>query len=169
MLTLEKLASMENVKEEYRKAFLLNLFQKICVRMNRNPTLHDNVLTLFRQTHNECETIRAIIKRELSYDLSTEEAEIMQPWFFANLKKNKIRKPISTETKQALCESQNWECAICGEKLGNDLSKIHVDHIIPFVLVGDELENNYQALCPFCNSCKSAHTDYIFKKLLKII
>lgn len=93
MLSLEELASMENVKEEYKKAFLLNLFQKICVRTNRDPVLRMNVQTLFRQTHNECETICAIIKRELNYEISKEEAETMQPWFIAHLKKSKTRKP----------------------------------------------------------------------------
>ena len=54
---------------------------------------------------------------------------------------------------------------ICGEPLGPVMAKIHVDHIIPWKLVGDELNDNYQALCETCNECKSARTDYIFKAL----
>lgn len=57
MLTLDELASMENIKEEYKKTFLLNLFQKMCVRMERDKSLRENIQTLFRQTHDECGTI----------------------------------------------------------------------------------------------------------------
>lgn len=169
MLTLDELASVDKIKEEYKRTFLLNIFQKICVRMERDKKLRENIRTLFRQTHNECLTIRAIVKRELKYELSQDEAKIMLPWFIANLKKRITRKPVSIDMKQKLCEAQNWNCAVCGESLGNDLSEIHVDHIIPFALVGDELPNNYQALCVTCNLSKSAHTDYIFKSLLNLI
>lgn len=101
--------------------------------------------------------------------MTRDEAEIIKPWFIAYLRKCTRRKPISTELKRQLCEKQDWKCRVCGEYLGENLSEIHVDHIIPFALVGDELKNNYQALCATCNLCKSAHTDYIFKSLLKII
>lgn len=169
MFTLDELASNETIKEEYKKTFLLNLFQKICVRMERDESLRENIQTLFRQTYDTCGTIRALFMRELKYELTEDEAEIVRPWILANLRKSNKRKPIPIELKQKLCREQNGKCRVCGESLGINLTEIHVDHIIPFALVGDELENNYQALCSTCNLCKSAHTDYIFKSLLKII
>ena len=63
---------------------------------------------------------------------------------------------------------QNGRCVVCGELFDKDLSKVHIDHIIPWMLVGDELKNNYQCLCETCNECKSAHTDYMFRNLIKL-
>ena len=128
MLTLEELASNEKIKEEYKKTFLLNIFQKLCVRMERNASLRENIQTLFRQTKNESETIRAIIVRELNYKLSAEEAEIIKPWFLANLKKSKDRKKLPNELKRKLCMEQDWKCGICGESLGQDLSDVSTEN-----------------------------------------
>ena len=151
MFTLDELASNERI------------------RMERDKSLRERIQTLFRQTYDECKTIRAVFMHELKYELTEDEAETIRPWFIANLRKCNKRKTISVDDKQELCKKQNWKCAVCGETIGQSLVDIHVDHIIPFVLVGDELKDNYQALCATCNLCKSAHTDYIFRSLLKII
>lgn len=168
MATLEELASNDEIKAEYRKTFLLNLFQKICVRMNKDEKYHERVKTVFRQTKDRKQTTAALIKNALGYDLSSEDAELMSKWFSANLKKQNSRKPIPLSVKMDLYKKQDGKCMVCGEDLGNDWSKIHVDHIIPWKLVGDELENNYQDLCDTCNECKSARTDYIFKNMIKL-
>ncbi len=170
MISLEELAASEEVRQEYKKAFLLNMFQKICVRMERNPQFKAKVKNLFRQSYDKCDTVSAIIRNELKYDeLSSEDAAIMQMWFEANLRKTSRRKVIPQEVKERLYKSQNGKCVVCGEELGNDWSKIHVDHIIPWKLVGDELADNYQDLCETCNECKSARIDYLFKNLIKLI
>ena len=55
---------------------------------------------------------------------------------------------------------------ICGCELGDNWSKIHVDHVVPWELVGDELENNFQDLCEKCNEEKNASTNYIFLRMI---
>lgn len=92
----------------------------------------------------------------------------MCEWILAHLRKSDKRKRFTTEYKQELYNKQKGKCMVCGEPLGNDFSKIHIDHIIPWVLVGDEIPNNYQCLCETCNESKSCHTDYIFKSLLNL-
>ena len=166
MPTLEQLATTEQIKEEYRKTFLLNLFQKLCIKMNKNVAYRKKNLVLYRQSCDCVETTRIIIKKEFTYDLDLEEAQIIHKWLSAYFKKSTSRKRISQETKLWLYERQSGKCIICGEDLGKDWSDIHVDHIIPWMLVGDELEDNYQLLCDTCNQCKSSRTDYIFKSLL---
>jgi hypothetical protein len=167
--TLLEFATDEQIRQEYQKSFMLNMFRKICVNMKNDPKYKVKIQTLFRESHNKCMTTQIIIKNKFNYDLTFDEAKIMSSWFAANLKKSNQRKRLPLSLKIELFDKQNGKCAVCGEDLGNDWSKIHVDHIIPWTLVGDELENNYQNLCETCNECKSASTDYIFKNLIKLI
>ena len=109
------------------------------------------------------------MKKHTDCDLSQKDSIAMLEWFEANFHKLSRRKPISNEIRKDLVLKQKNCCAVCGELFGNDPSKIHIDHIVPWKLVGDELKNNFQALCETCNECKSAKTDYIFKRIMKLI
>ena len=169
MPPLEDFATNEQIKAEYKKTFLLNLFRKLCVRMNKDIGYKAKIQNLFRQTFNKVETTKIIIKKEFNYDLCQEEAELMCDWIWANMKKASRRKPIPFSKKKELYDRQKGKCMICGEELGDDWSKIHVDHIIPWSLVGDELQDNYQDLCDTCNECKSARTDYIFRSMIDLV
>ena len=169
MATLEELASIEHIREEYNKTLLLNMFKKVVVRMYRDSEYKKRIRKLFQQSTNVSDTVCAIIKKAFNVDLSPKDAETMSVWFKANLRKKSQRKPIPVEIKKQLYIKQKGKCMVCGEELGNDFSKIHVDHIIPWKLVGDELDNNYQDLCETCNECKSASTDYVFKSMINLI
>lgn len=169
MPTLLDLATDEQIREEYQKSFMLNMFRKICVKMKNDNAYKTKLQTLFRETFDKSITTKSIIKKEFDYDLSNAEAKTMQLWFDAHFKRSSHRKTIPLSVKKKLFENQHGKCAVCGESLGEDWSKIHIDHIIPWTLVGDELEDNYQNLCETCNECKSASTDYIFKNLIKLI
>ena len=168
MPTFEQIANIEQIKEEYKKTFLLNIFQKLCIKMNNNYLIKNRMLTLFRQSNDQLETTKIIISKTFNYDLNDEDAALVKSWLHAYFKKSNIRKNIPTSIKHKLYEEQNGKCIICEENLGTDWSKIHVDHIIPWILVGDELPNNYQLLCDTCNQCKSSRIDYIFKSLLHL-
>lgn len=165
MSDLEELLNSEEVKREYRKAFLLCMFQKICAKMERNKDFEIEIRNLFRQRS----PVKSIIHKFLKCEISDNDAKLMWTWFDANLNKSDERKKIPHSVKESLYKKQDGKCAICGEELGNDWSKIHVDHIIPFKLVGDELADNYQDLCESCNSCKNAQIDFVFKSVLKLV
>lgn len=169
MIRLEELLASDEIKKEYRKTFLLCMFQKICTKMERNKDFKVRIHTLFRQSSDYSITAKAIIQNVLKYEISNNDAALISTWFEANLKKSSQRKPIPLSIKRSLYEKQEGKCVICGESLGKDWSKIHVDHIIPFKLVGDELSDNYQDLCDTCNSAKNDRTDFIFKSMLKLI
>lgn len=168
IVNLEELLATDEIKKEYRKTFLLCMFQKICTKMERNKDFKIEIKTLFRQSSDYPITVKAIIQNILKYEISMDDATLMSTWFKANLKKSNVRKTIPG-LKEKLYKIQNGRCMICDEKLGSDWSKIHVDHIIPFKLVGDELSDNYQDLCDKCNASKNARTDFIFKSMLKLI
>lgn len=169
MISLEELASNEEIKEEYRRTFLLNILQKFVGRMRREDTYRLHVNNLYKQSTDKVITSKVILNNDFKYDATESDAVLFNRWVTAHLKKTDRRKGFSDSFKKELFEKQKGICAVCGEALGTDFSKIHVDHIIPWTLVGDELEDNYQYLCSTCNECKSCHTDYIFKNLIKLI
>lgn len=169
MMTFEQIAADENVRKEYKKSFLLNMFKKIVIRMNRDNNFKQHVRKLFLQSTDVLITTKVLISGSFDFNLDEDDSMLMSSWFKAYFQKNDRRKPFTIEFKKRLYVAQHGICMVCGEPLGNDMSKIHVDHIIPWMLVGDELKDNYQCLCETCNECKSAHTDYIFKNLLKLV
>ena len=170
MDSLDSLLDNSIVREEYKKTVLLTMFKKMCVKMNSDALYRQRIRNLYRQTSDRIMTTRILIQKEYDVCLSDSESAMVTLWFLANFRKKTRRNSKYTcETvKKELWERQNGKCPSCGELLGRDWSKIHVDHIIPFVLVGDELEDNYQDLCEVCNECKSARVDYLFGKLTKI-
>lgn len=158
--------NQDAVKKEYEKAYLLNLFKKICLRMNKDEKYKNKVKQLFKEAgENKHKIVKVLIRNDLHQEIDDEQALLIASWFIAYFQKNSVRKPLSGYKKD-LINKQNGICLACGEPLGSNLEEIHVDHIIPFALVGDELKNNYQALCHMCNLCKSASTDYLFRNLI---
>lgn len=168
MVSLEKLLKDENVVKEYRKTFLLNLFQKFCSKMDKDEKFRSHIRQIYRESVNKIETTQVLIKKHLDCEVSLEDSKMIQLWIDANLKKTSKRKIIPLSLKNDLIKKQSGRCVACGEMFDTDLSKVHVDHVIPWKLVGDELNDNFQALCETCNECKSAKTDYIFKCLMKL-
>ncbi len=165
----KQISTSSNIKEEYQKAFLLNMFQKICAKMQIDASYKDSILDWFLQSDDSVSTACSIIQRTYNYEMSQSEAELMNSWFTAYRRKSNVRKAIPLRVKQDLYKKQAGKCAVCGEPLGQNWGVIHVDHIIPWVLVGDELDNNYQVLCHTCNQCKSSKTDFVFKSLMKLV
>ncbi len=170
MKSLDCILDQPDVRDLYKRTLLLSIFKKICVKMNNDSGYKSKIHTLFRETFDPIITVKRIIEQECDTSLEREELAILLPWFVAHLRKKPQRNPSFTNisAKKALYEKQNGICASCGEPLGTQWNKIHVDHIIPFMLVGDELEDNYQALCSTCNECKSNKTDFLFQKLIKL-
>lgn len=158
----------EMIGIEYEKAKQLLVFEKLCRQMERSKEYDARIRTLFRQSTNAAITTKALFQNEYNFELRPDDAARMASWINARLLKQPTRKSISQETKSALVKSQNGECAICGCRIEEYSSKTHVDHIVPWVLVGDELENNYQALCEDCNHKKSNDVSFIFKSMINL-
>lgn len=169
IVSIESLLFREEVQKEYRKTLLLNMFKKLVQAMNSDTGYRNKIKKLYSQSVNPIETTSIIFKKKYSLLLEDSDSNLVHSWIVAYFKKALKRKTISIDVKMQLLKQQNGKCAVCGKELGNDFSRIHVDHVIPWVLVGDELDNNYQVLCDFCNECKSSRTDYVFKHLIHLI
>lgn len=168
MITLDELAHDEQICEEYKKTLLLTMFKKICFHMQSDAVYRMKIVNLYKQSPKWDITVQSLVEREFSCKLSVDEARLMSGWLIANFRKKPNRKSLSLELKKELYRNQGGRCKACGEPLGDNMSKIHIDHIIPWILVGDELEDNYQDLCEACNECKNSRVDYLLLKKLKI-
>lgn len=169
MPTLEEYASDNVIKQEYRKTLLLNMFRKIVSKMNQDTVFKQHVHKLYLQSTDIVVTTRVLFEKHFQFKLFDSEVSVVASWMNAYFTKSNVRKRIPNTLVSQLIASQDGKCAICGEPLGANMKAVHVDHIVPFALVGDELDNNYQCLCSTCNQSKSAHIDYIFKSLIKLI
>ena len=102
------------------------------------------------------------MKRYCGINLPEKDNLIMTEWIYDYLSKKDARASVPKERKTALLEKQSYCCACCGISI--DLANSHYDHDIPWTFVGDELENNYQMLCSYCNEHKSSRPYYMLKR-----
>lgn len=166
MTQLTELIKNTSVVEEYEKAFWLKQFGNICKRMDSDIKYKSRILQLYKESHDEDLTTRSIVEKETGYSVNDRYARIISLWMKAHFRKKNSRNGIPFAVKKELFKKQEGKCVICGCELGNNWSKIHVDHIVPWDLVGDELEDNFQDLCEKCNEEKNASTNYIFLRMI---
>lgn len=103
----------------------------------------------------DLEAAEAVVQKICHCRLSEEDAAWMAECLKAFFSKRDSRKAIGADEKMRLLHKQNLRCAICGAPI--DERTAHVDHIIPWDYVGDNLNNNLQGLCSDCNQTKSNH------------
>ena len=166
MIQLTELMKNDSIVKEYEKAFWLKQFGDICKKMDLDTKYRNRILQLYRESHDENVTTRSIIEKETGHVVSDKYVMIISKWMKAHFRKKNSRNGIPLIVKKELFMKQNGKCVICGCELGDNWSKIHVDHVVPWELVGDELENNFQDLCDKCNEEKNASTNYIFLRMI---
>ena len=149
---------------ELRKAQLLTKFAKLCAKIKKDDGFRRRVKDLYLGSFDQKKTLCSIYRNECHVDLNEEETQLIYRCFDAFLKKNDYRKRFSDDFRERLIFQQDGQCAICKCLISNEfVNKVHVDHIIPWQLVGDELDDNYQALCPKCNREKHSSLDYLLR------
>nr|WP_306442378.1 HNH endonuclease signature motif containing protein [Clostridium butyricum] len=109
--------------------------------------------------------LRELIRSIVSMTLQNDEYEYIFTLIIAYLRKSDVRKKINDYEKDYLLIKQGYKCEMCHCKI--NMTNLHIDHIIPFKLVGDELKDNYQLLCEQCNLNKSSNVNYYLKTIVK--
>ncbi|MCL2745458.1 MAG: HNH endonuclease, partial [Planctomycetaceae bacterium] len=72
--------------------------------------------------------------------------------------------PKSLSVKERLYKEQNGKCNACGVEF--EIRNLVIDHIQPSSKGGGDYYENYQLLCPSCNSIKGNRTmEYVRMKL----
>lgn len=151
-----------NAVEEAR---ILGIFKAFCEN-NDSVELKARIRNILAISKNPINTIKEIIKREQKILLNELESKRVYELILAFLNKKSFRSSIDKETKASMLITQKHKCAICDCNIDTNY---HLDHIVPFKYVGDNLENNLQLLCQKCNEAKKDSLDYQIKYLLKLI
>lgn len=153
------------IKNAIQEAVNLGRFKSFCDK-NVTGEAKRKIRKIYHYTVNPIETTQNMFKNEFDVTISDAEAERLFTLISAFLNKSAYRKAIGNAIKKSLLQSQLHHCAICGCDID---MHAQVDHIVPFKLVGDELENNLQMLCTECNLKKNASLDYQVRFLLKLL
>ena len=146
------------------RALLLGTFETICKEIKRKQTATEE-LSRFRKSSNPVFVTKGIVERYVGCVLSDDEYEQLYLYLKAFFRKNNQRKTFPNAFKEELLKKQKWKCPYCGKEI--DLTKAHLDHIIPWDFVGDELAENYQMLCTICNEKKGTSSYFEFITLLQ--
>ena len=141
---------MDALHLEIREAIL----QVICKKMKKDPSYFNKVKNMYFEYDNETAASK-ILHNLCKCQLSHNDLIWLNDCLKAAMEKRDRRKPITEDIKKDLLKKQNGKCQIC--KCPIDMTNLHVDHIIPWDFVGDELHDNFQGLCTDCNLGKSNH------------
>lgn len=117
-----------------------------------------DVKNRYRNSADHIQVTKLIVKKYIGGVFREKDYALFYRLIDARLRKKQDRKPFSNELKAALLVSQDSRCRICSSEI--NLKTAELDHIVPWSLVGDELDNNLQMLCIKCNRRKSATVDY---------
>ncbi len=144
------------------QTLLLFVLEEVCQKLKYNPELKAQVRSDFRKTTNHAKVCLKLVKEICGTSLSESDGLLISTWIEAYYKKSDIRKIPLLSEKQRLLSAQGNVCACCKQPLTVEAS--HYDHIIPWDYVGDELSDNYQMLCSYCNEHKSNNVYYLLKR-----
>ena len=135
-----------------------------CEKLKKEESFFNWAKKVFFLTSNDVEATRKVVDRACGCKLSDGDTLWMKDCIKAFFAKKSTRDVIPLEEKEKLVKKQRGKCAICSRTI--TLQNMHVDHIIPWDYVGDNLKNNYQGLCADCNLSKSNHVAITLTNLI---
>ena len=139
-------------------------FQSICEILREDQTAYIRWLNLSRQMQHPTAFAHRITKELCQCQLDEHSYELIGQWLLAFFRKKDYRIKYPQEVRTELLHQQGCRCAICGCTITESAD---LDHIIPWIYVGDELHDNLQLLCYHCNRSKKASPLYQLRMLLR--
>jgi len=167
--TLNAMLTANNITPataEYMICYTLRFlqFQSICEILRADKAEYIRWLNLSRQMLHPTEFARRITKELCQCQLDENSYELMGQWLLAFYRKKDYRIKYPQKVRTDLLHQQKCRCAICGCAITESAD---LDHIIPWIYVGDELRDNLQLLCYHCNRSKKASPLYQLRMLLR--
>ena len=167
--TLNKMLTVNNISPataEYMICYTLRFlqFQHICEILREDKAAYIRWLSLSRQMQHPTAFAHRIIKELCQCQMDEHSYELIGQWLLAFFRKKDYRVKYPPKVRTKLLHQQQCRCAICGCAIDE---KAELDHIMPWVYVGDELDDNLQLLCFNCNRSKKASPLYQLFMLLR--
>ena len=167
--TLTKMLTLNNISPstaEYMICYTLRFlqFQSICEILREDKAAYIRWLSLSRQMQHPTAFAHRIIKELCQCQMDEHSYELIGQWLLAFFRKKDYRVKYPPKVRTKLLHQQQCRCAICGCAIDE---KAELDHIMPWVYVGDELDDNLQLLCFNCNRSKKASPLYQLFMLLR--
>lgn len=130
------------------------ILKAVCENLKKDKDFFSWAKRVYFST-DDLEATRRVIARSCGCRLSERDTRWMNDCIKAFFGKYDSRQLMTQAEKEVLLQTQGGRCALCGCPI--TVKTMHADHMIPWDYVGDNLENNYQALCRNCNLSKSKH------------
>lgn len=168
MNSLDSFIELNNInKEEIQEALYLDIreivLKTIIEKLKSEQTIFHNTKKYYFKYSN-VEATRKTVKKICDLEMPGEDLKWLDECIRAYMKKKSTRKVIQIEVRKSLYSEQQGRCAICGKSIKEN--EMHVDHIIPWDYVGDELNDNFQGLCAECNQHKSNHVSIAVSNII---
>lgn len=154
----------EAFEKKLYNTLILGVFEAICKDIKKNRTKTDEKVRFMRYSNDKIAATKNIVRRYVGCHLSDSEYIKLSELLTAFFRTGDSRKNFDNNFREALTQKQNNKCAVCGKNISSRNS--HLDHIIPWDYVGDNLNDNYQMLCETCNTRKGTSTYFEISMLL---
>ncbi len=155
---------LQKYLHESYKCLLISIFETMVQEMG-DSEYKKEVKQRFLNSSDKALTTHKIVFERIKCSLSEAESQLMYKYFYAYFTKNNHRISYDLAIRSELLQNQSRKCNICKKDI--DLDSSELDHIIPWMYVGDELgKSNLQMLCKDCNRRKSKNSSYNLKMFL---
>lgn len=140
---------VENVYLAVQKDVRETILEAICMYMKKSKKNALFVRKIYHRYENNLDAARLVVRQVCGCTLTDEEIRWIDQCLRASMRKQNRRKQYTQPEREAIWQKQKGECAICGQPV--PFGDSHLDHIVPWDFVGDELPDNLQILCSECN------------------
>ena len=166
---LAEFIQLNNLNEEVlyealHKDILESVLSEVCEYMKANESSYISMKKIYYRNASDIDAIKQIVHNVCHLSLREKDLEWLNSCIKAFMKKKPYRKQHSNIFRTELWHRQGKKCRICGKEILSEEG--HIDHIVPWDYVGDELENNNQVLCSDCNLHKSNHVSLTVHSLI---
>lgn len=155
---------IEHGQQALYEALRMQCFATVCDVLREDRGAYLQALQDFRKWMNPAAFAEEMVVAHCGYRLDEESYAALGNLFACFFRKNDVRITYPQIVRKRIAQQQKGKCAICGRPITH---KSDLDHIIPWIYVGDTLTDNLQLLCRDCNSKKRASLIYPLQVLLQ--